>query len=131
MEKHQASSCDKIAPYAFLSKLCWSKNVHEERDAPYQIQLGAMNSKHCVLLGLASWLEYFFEQGYDKKTEFAFGSEGDDCPYRINSRASDLLRTIFGSEDFVELHHNPNCQALIAMKIAGYIKSDHCQLNNM
>ena len=62
-----------------------------------------MNSKHCVLLGLASWLEYFFEQGYDKKTEFAFGSDGEDCPNRINSRAADLLRSIFESDDFVEL----------------------------
>ena len=39
---------DKISPYAFLSKLCWSKNVHEERDTPYQIQFGAINSKHCA-----------------------------------------------------------------------------------
>ena len=62
-----------------------------------------MNSKHCVLLGLASWLEYFFEQGYDKQTEFAFGSDGEDCPIRINARAANLLRTILGSEQFGEL----------------------------
>ena len=56
-----------------------------------------------IISGLASWLEYFFEQGYDKKTEFAFGSDGEDCPYRINARASDLLRTIFGTDQFGEV----------------------------
>ena len=56
-----------------------------------------------IVLGLASWLEYFFEQGYDKQTEFAFGSDGEDCPIRINTRAADLLRTIYGSDDFVDM----------------------------
>ena len=56
-----------------------------------------------IILGLASWLEYFFEQGYDEQTEFAFGSDGEDCLICINARAGDLLWNILGSEQFGEL----------------------------
>ena len=31
--------------------MCWSKNVQEERDAPDQILLGAMDLCYCVLVG--------------------------------------------------------------------------------
>ena len=45
-------------PFALKSKMCWSKNVLEERDSPDQIILGAMDPQFCVLLALAAHLEF-------------------------------------------------------------------------
>jgi hypothetical protein len=44
-------------PFALLAKMCWSKNVREERDAPDQIVLGAMDFRYCILLALGVYLE--------------------------------------------------------------------------
>jgi hypothetical protein len=38
----------------------WSKNVQEERDAPFQIVLGCMDTLYCVLMSLVFWLEFQF-----------------------------------------------------------------------
>jgi hypothetical protein len=38
-------------------KLNWSKNVLEERDAPWQTILGSIDPAFCVLLNLTLWLE--------------------------------------------------------------------------
>lgn len=40
------------------TKLPWSKDVSEARQAPLQILIGAAHSDYCVLLGLSTWLEY-------------------------------------------------------------------------
>ena len=40
-------------PFALKSKMRWSKNVLEERDAPDQIILGAMDPSFCPLLAIA------------------------------------------------------------------------------
>ncbi|KAI2510537.1 hypothetical protein MHU86_3805 [Fragilaria crotonensis] len=42
---------------ALKTRLNWSKNVDDERDAPWQIVLGSLNSVYCVLCSLALWLE--------------------------------------------------------------------------
>jgi hypothetical protein len=42
---------------ALKTKLNWSKNVTEERDAPWQIMLGSMDANFCVLVSIALWLE--------------------------------------------------------------------------
>jgi hypothetical protein len=42
---------------ALKTKLNWSKNVTEERDAPWQIMLGCMDASFCVLVSIALWLE--------------------------------------------------------------------------
>ena len=39
------------------TRLNWSKNVNDERDAPWQIVLGSINPVYCVLCSLALWLE--------------------------------------------------------------------------
>jgi hypothetical protein len=45
--------------FTLRAKLQWSKNVHEERDAPNQILIGAIDPMFCVLVGLGVWLEVF------------------------------------------------------------------------
>mmetsp|Transcript_26866 Transcript_26866/g.38107 ORF Transcript_26866/g.38107 Transcript_26866/m.38107 type:complete len:262 (+) Transcript_26866:298-1083(+) len=44
--------------FALKAKLNWSKNVQEERDAPWQIVLGSMDPVFCVLVSLALWLKW-------------------------------------------------------------------------
>jgi hypothetical protein len=44
-------------PHLLKTRLNWSKNVNEERDAPWQIVIGSMDPVYCVVLGLAWWLE--------------------------------------------------------------------------
>ena len=54
---------DKVRPHeqymdiALCAQLVWSKNVREEREAPFLILLGAMNHFFCVLMNLSLWLE--------------------------------------------------------------------------
>ena len=43
--------------FVLRGRLSWSKNVNEERDAPNQILIGAMDQNYCTLLGLAVALE--------------------------------------------------------------------------
>ncbi|ETP47971.1 hypothetical protein F442_06230 [Phytophthora nicotianae P10297] len=44
-------------PSTLLCQMRWSKNIHEERDAPEQIVLGSMDPKMCALLNLAVYIE--------------------------------------------------------------------------
>jgi len=44
-------------PSALKTRLNWSKNVDDKRDAPWQIVLGSLNPVYCVLCSLALWLE--------------------------------------------------------------------------
>ena len=44
-------------PFTMLSKLRWSKNISEEREAPEQLILGSMEPLLCPILNLAIYLE--------------------------------------------------------------------------
>ena len=50
-------------PFTLQSKMCWSKNVLEERDAPEQIVFGAMDPKFCVLMAIGIHLEHGLSSG--------------------------------------------------------------------
>ena len=43
--------------FALKAKLYWSKNVHEERDATWQVVLGSMDTTFFVFVSLALWME--------------------------------------------------------------------------
>ena len=43
---------------SIFTQMCWSKNVHEERDASDQILLGTSDPRYCVLIGFATWMEH-------------------------------------------------------------------------
>ena len=49
--------------FALKCKMCWNKNVLEERDAPDQILLAAMDPRFCSILALAVHLEHAFHYG--------------------------------------------------------------------
>jgi hypothetical protein len=55
-------------PFTLLAKMCWSKNVLEERDAPDQIVIGAMDRRYCILLALGIYLEAWMESKSEPQT---------------------------------------------------------------
>jgi Transcriptional activator of glycolytic enzymes len=87
-------SHDRFPLQALKVKLNWSKNVLEERDAPWQTVLGSIDSSFCVLLNLAVWLEltsrrlspYLFNFSEDT----TIPSGGD----KGKQRAMDVLRVV-------------------------------------
>jgi hypothetical protein len=64
-------------PFTLLCRMCWSKNVLEERDAPDQILLGAMDRCYCVLLALGIFLEVWCEAEVGIANPYLFGDTGD------------------------------------------------------
>ncbi len=47
---------DKFA-HALKARLNWSQNVQDKQDAPFQIVLGLLDPRYCVLCSLALWLK--------------------------------------------------------------------------
>ena len=86
--------------FSILARLCWSKNVSEERDAPDQILIGAMNTCYCIILALSTWLEFWIERGHIDHTAFAFGIHGQQDPILIKEKASEWMRAILNDYDF-------------------------------
>jgi hypothetical protein len=90
----------KYEDYAVLGRLCWSKNVREERDAPLQLLFGANDPHYDVLSFLGLWLEYRFEI-HPEQNEFVFCVEGLEDPERIKDKIRRILSKIFKDEDFI------------------------------
>eukprot|EP00957_Ditylum_brightwellii_P000639 49505-Ditylum_brightwellii.AAC.1 len=74
-----------------MVKLRWSKNIHDERDIPEQIVLGAMNAKYCILLVLASFLEENISFQDGQSGEYLFGSPGQK-PESLNINCYNALK---------------------------------------
>ena len=85
--------------YGIEGRLCWSKNVHEDRDAPMQLMVGSMDRRYDVLIGLALWLEYHFTHN-PGENEFVFGIYGEEDPKTIKEHAYDALKSIFTDGEF-------------------------------
>jgi hypothetical protein len=88
-------------PDTVIGRLWWSKNVREERDAPNQILIGAMDPFFCVLLGLGLHLETSFSQVSDQsELLFHFGTA---TPKAANSFVSRTLsQKVLVHEDFMK-----------------------------
>ena len=90
--------------FTLLAQMCWSKNVRDERDAPNQILLGAMDMRYCVLVGLAVHLETWLESNAGLTTPFLFGIDGEEDPIRLNKSVSNFLKNnIFDNPAFVRV----------------------------
>jgi hypothetical protein len=69
--------------FAIICRIAWSKNVVEERDAPNQVLIGAMDPKYCTLLSLGiMWMEACLAVD-QVPNEFVFKINSLDCPIRI------------------------------------------------
>jgi len=89
--------------FDFLLKvrLNWSKNVHEERDAPFQAVIPAMDQLYCTHLSLALWLEIFMAQVPTAGlTPYIFGFTDNITIPDGGEKAKDQVQTIFSSEIF-------------------------------
>ena len=85
--------------FALQARMCWSKNVREERDAPDQIVVGCMDVRYCVLLALGIYLESWYRFGKGGGlNNFLFGFS--DKPKRTKDFISDVLRKIWNSPSF-------------------------------
>lgn len=88
--------------YGVTGRLCWSKAVMEERDAPRQLLVGAQDWRYCVLSNMAQWLEYHFTLN-PEPNEYVFGIAGMDDPISIKGSASYHLRQLLRGNDFIHL----------------------------
>lgn len=48
---------DRFPQYGLKVRLVWSKNVNDERDAPWQTIFGSVATTFCVLINVGIWLE--------------------------------------------------------------------------
>ena len=64
--------------FALKTRLNWAKNCDEERDAPWQVILGSLDSNFCVLISLGMWLVIFFRDlPHAKHSPYVFGFSAD------------------------------------------------------
>jgi hypothetical protein len=101
--KFQASDLQPFEEFPYFgvtSKLCWSKNVHEEHDAPTQVLFGAEDWRYCVLSLLGFWLDLHFLLN-PELNEDLFGDFGLTDPFAIKSSAGYYLRKLFHDEEFI------------------------------
>ena len=83
---HDLGAYERYPLIAILGRIVWSKNVREERDAPQQVLFGSMDTRFCVLVNLALWLEFALEHHPAPHNEFVFRLDGLDDPIRIKEQ---------------------------------------------
>jgi hypothetical protein len=117
--------------FALTCKMCWSKNVHEERDAPEQILLGAMDTRYCILLALAIYLEAWIGTGQGMVGTLLFNAS-DDNPTRVKALISEILRSeAFNSPDFVRMKDGPVGTHSIRKLPASHARKSDCSKDNV
>ncbi len=84
------------SPFTLMIKMCWSKNIRDERESPVQILFGSMDPLICPLLNLAAFLEF----GDGNNSTKLFGS-------RSNRSISNILERIFSSPLFRSYQPGP------------------------
>lgn len=98
---------DQFPTYALKSKMTWSKNVMDERDAPWQILLGSLLTLYCVFVNVGIWLEIQLEatQGaqmspyvFSFSQDFSIPSGGK----KASSMAAKMVSAVFGSDQFYQ-----------------------------
>jgi hypothetical protein len=112
VRKDSIKVCDEFN-FTVTTQLRWAKNVSDERGAPRQIMLGAMNPRYCILLALGIFLEVWIESGEGVLGDYLFCvAEGDpeDVKKQIEAAKSNaysaLFRTLRGNE-FHKLKEGP------------------------
>ncbi|KAG9404846.1 hypothetical protein AC1031_005057, partial [Aphanomyces cochlioides] len=79
-----------------LCQMRWSKNITEEREAPHQMIIGAMDDRLCPLLNLAVYIELLDLDKFDSSFIFGNGLDGDRS-------VRSLLGVALGSSNFRKL----------------------------
>jgi hypothetical protein len=92
-------------PFTLLCRMCWSKNVQEERDAPDQILIGSMDRRYCVLLALGIYLEVWNEAGDGLVNPYLLGNTGN--PETTKARIYEILKSVWDSNEFDRAAEGP------------------------
>ena len=88
-------------PWLLQTRMNWSKNVREERDAPWQMMLPSMNTLYCVYCSLALWLEIFIMKcPHALLTPFLFGFSQDVIEEGGATALKNIIQAIFGGNIF-------------------------------
>ena len=86
---------------ALKTRLNWSKNVQDERDAPWQIVLASMNPVFCVYISLGLWLEFNLQSNPTAVASPYLFSFSDDITIPNGGRkAKETAQNIFGQRLF-------------------------------
>ena len=94
---------------ALKTRLNWSKNVSEERDAPWQLVIGAMDTAFCVLTSLALWMELNFRRNPNALLSpyvFSF-SDDNDIPAG-GQKAKECAQTMFNKIFKMDAFNGPD-----------------------
>jgi hypothetical protein len=79
----------------------WSKNVEDERDAPWQIVLGSMDTMCCVLVSLALWMEMNLRTNASAMSSPYLFSFSDDIEVPSGGKkAKNIVQGILGQKVF-------------------------------
>jgi hypothetical protein len=86
---------------ALKTRLNLSKNVQDERNAPWQIVLGSMDPVFCVLISLGVWLELNLRHNPAAvASPYVFAFTEDITIPSGGQKAKDMAQTIFGQRIF-------------------------------
>jgi hypothetical protein len=88
-------------PNVLKARLTWSKNVQDERDAPWQIVLGSLDSVFCVYLSLSLWLELNLKtnpNSFESPYVFSFSNDVDIPSGGVKTK--DVVQNVFGQKVF-------------------------------
>jgi hypothetical protein len=98
--KEKVGAHDNHPEKCAKARLAWSKNVREERDAPWQHVFGCMDPMFCVLLNVGIWLEAYHgsvPSARDRPFLFCFNDEMDmkKSFEKAKTKVYDILKPIF------------------------------------
>jgi hypothetical protein len=94
--------CHPQIDFALVVRLRWTKNCIDERSAPSQIILGAMDSNFCVLVGLGIYLQYVLEFTNAVRSTYLFCNT-DETPDTVKKQVSNvLMQRVVKSNDWVQ-----------------------------
>ena len=109
--------------FALKSKMCWSKNVLEERGAPDQIILGAKDPYFCTILALAIHFEFSIRSGVVGQATKMFNTQ--------KHRISILLKSIVDNESFPLSDSGPIGTHSIRKLPATYARNNGCDRDDV
>jgi hypothetical protein len=106
LEKKDIKPCPEF-PFCLLCQLCWSKNVREERDAPDQILIGAMDPIYCILLSFSIFLELWIGSGEGLLSHYVFGKAGNTAETTKTGAYEALKTNVFDKDEFRRVARGP------------------------
>lgn len=81
---------------ALQAQFSWSKNVHDERQAPWQMLLGSTMTTYCVLVNMGIWIEcHHSKTPGASASPYVFSFSGDHSVPAGGRKAKDLVTNKF------------------------------------